>query len=276
VAVNQFRIGPRDKLSLIHSINYGAGQDQMFRSLLSGASLFPFDLKSSSLERLVEWIEAESITILYLPVALFRQLAGSAPRLEVFGSVRIVHISGAPILRSDFELYRSKFPQRTFFAFHMGSTEAHVIASGIVDQTFTFPEKGTLAGYPISDKEVWIIDNDGHAVAFGEVGEIAVKSRYLSSGYWEKSDLTKTKFLPDPAGSDARIYLTGDLGMIQRDGLVVCMGRKDLLVKIRGYRVELEEIEKLLMTHPESEAAAVVAWDRKDGEKYSCVWRPSP
>lgn len=271
-AANQFRICPGDKLSLIHSIYFGAGQDQTFRSLLTGASLFPFDIKSSSLERLVEWIRAEQITILYLPVALFRELAAYSPNLEMLDSVRCVHISGAPILRSDFELYRTKFPRKTFFAFHMGSTEAHVICSAIVDQTFIFPEQGTLAGYPIPDKEIRIIDDDGHEVALGEVGEIAVKSRYLSSGYWGKPDSTRTKFLPDAAGGDARIYLTGDLGIIQRDGLVVCMGRKDFVVKIRGYRVEPGEVEKWLVNHPEVVTAGVVARDRDDGEKYLAAY----
>jgi amino acid adenylation domain-containing protein len=271
-AVNQFRICPTDRLSLVHSIYFGAGQDQTFRSLLTGASLFPFDVRSFTLEQMIEWIRTEEITILYLPVALFRQLAGYSPDLQMLGSVRIVHISGAPVSRSDFELYRTKFPQKTHFAFHMGSTEAHVICSGIVDRTLIFPEEGTLAGYPIPDKEIRIIDDDGHDVAFGEVGEIAVKSRYLSSGYWGKADLTETKFLRNPARSDTSIYLTGDLGKVRPDGFVVHLGRKDFLVKIRGYRVELGEVERLLLTHPEVEAAAVVAWDREDGEKYLAAY----
>jgi len=272
VAANQFQISPNDKLSLIHSIYFGAGQDQACRALLNGTTLISFDIKSMGLDRMAEWINTEKITILYLPVAVFRQFVDSQTSLKMLGTVRIVQISGAPISQTDFELYKAKFPRETLFAFQMGSTETHIMCSGIVDQTFTFPKEGTLAGYPIADKEIRVIDDNGHDVALGEVGEVAGKSRYLASGYWERPELTKSKFLPDPADSDARIYLTGDLGKILPDGFVVHMGRKDFMVKIRGYRVEPGEIERLLLTHPEIESAAVVPWDRKDGEKYLATY----
>lgn len=269
---NQFHICQNDKLSLIHSIYFAAGKFQVFRALLNGASLFPFDINYFGLNRMAEWIRTEEITILYLPVAVFRQLADSCLNRRVLSTLRIVHISGAPITRQDFESYKKTFSEETYFAFHMGSTEAYVMCSGIVDRTFTFPEEGTLAGYPTADKEIRFVDDDGHDVDSGEVGEIAVKSRYLASGYWGKPELTKAKFLPDPAGSDSRIYLTGDLGKILRDGFVVHMGRKDFMVKIRGYRVEPGEVDRLLLTHPGIEAAAVVPWDREDGEKYLAAY----
>ena len=70
-------------------------------------------------------------------------------------------------------------------------------------------------GYPVEDMEVSLIDEEGKKVGFNRVGEIAVKSRYLSPGYWRMADLTRTKFLPDPNGGDKRIYLTGDLGVVR-------------------------------------------------------------
>ena len=104
--------------------------------------------------------------------------------------------------------------------------------------------------------------HDGQKVGFSQVGEIAVKSRYLSMGYWRRSDLTKAKFLPDRESGDRRIYLTGDLGRMSPDGCLEHLGRKDFQVKIRGLRVDVTEVEKVLVSHPGVKEAIVTT--RKD------------
>ena len=67
-----------------------------------------------------------------------------------------------------------------------------------------------------------------------QIGEIAVKSPYLALGYWRRPELTRTKFLADPKGGNARIYLTGDLGYMLPDGCLVHVGRKDFSEKNQG------------------------------------------
>ena len=269
---NQFHICPDDKLGLVHSIYFSAGRFQAFRALLNGASLVPFDIKTNGIDRMANWITEERITILWLPVAVFRQLLECCSNKETFGSVRLINVSGAPITQEDFELYKKNSPADTYFAFHMGSTEAYVVCCGIVDHTFSFPQEGTLAGYPIPDKEVHIVDDYGQDVPPGEVGEIVVKSRYLAAGYWGQPELTKAHFLLDPAGGDETVYLTGDLGKKLPDGFVIHMGRKDSMVKIKGYRIEPGEIERALRSHPEINDVAVVPWERADGEKYLAAY----
>ena len=81
-------------------------------------------------------------------------------------------------------------------------------------------------------------------------------------------ELTAEKFLSDATDEDKRIYLTGDLGRMLPDGFLIHMGRKDLMVKIRGFRVEIGEVERVLLSHPLVKDAGVVAWDRAAGEKY--------
>ena len=73
--------------------------------------------------------------------------------------------------------------------------------------------------------------------------------------------------MPGRAGDDERVYLTGDLGRMLPDGFIIHLGRTDLMVKIRGYRVEPAEIEKALLAHPQVTEVAVVAWDREPDEK---------
>ncbi|MGH9896749.1 MAG: phosphopantetheine-binding protein, partial [bacterium] len=116
------------------------------------------------------------------------------------------------------------------------------------------------------DKEILLLDLSGAPSGPGEIGEIAVRSRYLSPGYWQNPDLTKSKFLPDPEGSDERIYLTGDLGRMASDGCLEHLGRKDLQVKIRGFTVEVAEIERALLEHPAIREAVIATEDDHRGE----------
>ena len=94
-----------------------------------------------------------------------------------------------------------------------------------------------------------LLDDQGRDVAFKQIGEIAVKSRYLADGYWRLEDLTSVKFRPDPAGGDKRIYFTGDLGRRRPDGCIEYLGRKDFRVKIHGFGVEPGEIESVILSH---------------------------
>jgi acyl carrier protein len=189
-----------------------------------------------------------------------------------FPSLRLIQLSGAPIAESDFDQYKKHFPPSTSLAVHLGSTEVPCIASAIVNHDFKFPKKGTPTGYVRRQKKVLLLDDDGVEVKSGGVGEIAVQSRYLAKEYWRNPELTKIKFLPAPDCPGERIYLTGDLGQFEADGLLVHLGRKDFMVKIRGYRVELGEIERSLIEHPEVQEAAVVAWQGENAEPFLAAY----
>jgi acyl carrier protein len=113
------------------------------------------------------------------------------------------------------------------------------------------------------------------------VGEIAVRSRYLSPGYWRQPDLTQATFRPDPTGGPERLYLTGDLGRRLPDGCLVHLGRKDFQVKIRGFRVEVAEVEGALLSLPTIKEAVVVAREERPGEQRLVAYlvptqRPAP
>jgi hypothetical protein len=114
-------------------------------------------------------------------------------------------------------------------------------------------------GYPVADTDVSVVDERGNVAGEGKDGEIAVRSEFVSTGYWRDSDLTRKRFLSEPAGGQRRIYLTGDLGRIRSDGCVIHLGRKDHQVKVRGYRVNLEEVEEALRSIEGIAAAVCVA-----------------
>ncbi|MGH7770390.1 MAG: non-ribosomal peptide synthetase, partial [Candidatus Binatia bacterium] len=266
-----FPIGIDDRLSLIHSVSFGSATTHLYQSLLNGAALFPFDVRSEGVENLARWLTDEQITMLHVPPALFRQLAEPTLLRDKPSHLRLLRLSGAPITKLDFDLYKKHFRSTTSLEIRMGSTESRGIGRAVVDQTFSFPEVGTPAGYPYPENKILLLDEKGQEVAPGEVGEIAVQARKLSDGYWKRPEANSAKFVGDPKTSGDAICLTGDLGRMRPDGFLIHLGRKDFMVKIRGYRVELGEIERTLRAHPQVKEAGVVADDRQ-GEKYLAAY----
>ena len=257
-----------DRFSLLHSLVFASAYVNLRLSLLNGASLFGFDTKNENVEKLAGWLKDERITISHSPPALFRQLAESLPVGGMHPDLRLIRLSGAPITKRDFELYKSRFLSGARLHIGMGSTEARGICAAIVDRHFSFPTEGSPIGYPPPGKKILLFDEIGNEVTSGQVGEIIIKGQNLNPRYWKESAPMQDRFLPNPEGRDEKIYLTGDLGRMLSDGFVVHLGRKDLMVKIRGYRVDISEVERALLEHPDIKEAGVKAWEREEGEKY--------
>jgi acyl carrier protein len=163
----------------------------------------------------------------------------------------------------------------------MGATEVRGICFALLDHSFSFPQAGSPIGYPRRGRQILLLDESGREVEPGQVGEIAVGGRNLTLGYWRNPELTETKLVKDSSAGDEQIYLTGDVGRRMADGMIIHLGRKDSMVKIRGYRVAVAEIERALLTHRQIREAAVLAWDRDPREKklvayIACRRQPAP
>ncbi len=146
-----------------------------------------------------------------------------------------------------------------------GPTEATVTASWTVLE----PGKAVTIGQPLPTYAMVILGEDVRSLALpGAVGEIGISGPGLALGYVNRPDLTGQSFIEDFAGlpdnPSRRIYRTGDLGRINADREVEYLGRIDTQVKVRGYRIELTEIESALLEHP-AVAQAVVAMVGGDG-----------
>src|SRR5258708_27171596 len=122
-----------------------------------------------------------------------------------------------------------------------------------------------LIGRPIANTRIYIVNAGLELQPIGVVGEICIGGEGLSRGYLNKEALTAEKFVNDPFRAGERMYKTGDQGRWLEDGNIVLTGRRDDQVKVRGYRVELGEIEKVLSGHRDVEGAVVVL--RRDGEE---------
>jgi amino acid adenylation domain-containing protein len=113
-------------------------------------------------------------------------------------------------------------------------------------------------GRPIANTQIYALDRNLRPVAAGVDGELCIGGDGLARGYFKREDLTAGRFPKNPFGP-GRIYRTGDIGRFLPNGKLLCAGRLDQQVKIRGHRIELGEIESALGRHPAVAAAAVVA-----------------
>jgi amino acid adenylation domain-containing protein len=113
-------------------------------------------------------------------------------------------------------------------------------------------------GPPIANTQFYVLDQRRNPTPIGVTGELYIGGAGLARGYWNRPELTKEKFIPNPFGQ-GRIYATGDLARIHADGSIELLGRADFQVKIRGYRIELAEIEAAIASHPRVLEAVVTA-----------------
>jgi amino acid adenylation domain-containing protein len=266
VKTNELHISPDDRVSLVRSNNVGATRD-MLLALLNGAALLTFDLQQDGLADLGNWLVREGITVFTCVATVFRHSVQNLKRNKKFSNIRLIHIGGEPVCKSDVELYKKYFSDHCILVNRYSISETQPVSYYFIDKQTEIKEERVPVGYPLEGSEVLLLDENGIAVGVNHVGEIAVRSPYLALGYWRQPELTQSKFLPDPKGGNARIYLTGDLGYRLSDGCLVHVGRKDFQVKIRGHRIEVPEVEMALLNIPAVKQAVVAPWEDNGGAK---------
>jgi len=265
---NAYHICSDDRLAPLQSWSFAPAVRTMFCSLLTGAAVFPFDLKGEGVGKLAAWLLQEQITITNPVASGFRHFVSTLSGEEAFPHLRLLIMGGEPLYKSDVELYKKYFTPSCILAHVMGSTELSTTRMYFIDGETLLIDDIVPPGYAVEETDIILLDETGAAIRNHEVGEIAVKSRYLAVGYWGNDTLTAARFVLDPTGGEERIHLTGDMGMILPDGCLVHRGRKEFLVKIRGYRINPSEIETALLREESIQEAVVVARESPSGEQH--------
>src|SRR5215213_587316 len=264
---NGFKISAEDRLTLLQSYSVAGSVSNMLSALLSGASLFPFNVKEEGLTELANLLIEEEITVYHSVPTVFRQFANTLSGKEEFPELRLIRLGGEPVYAEEVRLYKKYFHSNSIFVNSYGASEAASVLRYCVDKDTEISGAMVPVGYPLGDVEILLLDDEGAAVESNDLGEIAIKSRHISPGYWRRPDLTRAAFITDPQDEGGRIYRTGDLGYRQPDGCLVVTGRNDFRVKIRGFRIEVAEIELALRGLTKVKEAAVVAHEDQRGEK---------
>ena len=266
---NQLGVTATDRMSLMMPLNFSAGLKYALTALLNGVTLISFNTLIKGIAPFSEWIENEGITILIPPVGYFRRFLDTIQNHRTFPACRCV-ILNDKIYARDVEKFRRVYGPGCDLIYVFGSTETGGIANYRIDDT-TLISDPIPVGSPVDGIEVRIVNAQGQRRPNGRTGEIVVIGSYLPPGYWKDSSLTEQKYkdVPgdEPGEEPRRMYFTGDTGSIGEDGLLYLYGRKDNQLKIRGYRVDMSEIESVLNNIRGVAHAVIMASENSNGEK---------
>jgi len=264
---NGLHISPNDRLTLLESCSFGGAVRNTFGALLNGAALFPLDIKQDGLAHLDDWLAEEKLSIYRSVESVFHGFASNLRGDREFRDLRIIYLGGEPVYPRDVELFKKHFSSDCIFINGLGTTETWTFRWLFIDHDTEISGSNTPVGYALPGKNLAVVDDEGREVEINEIGELEVKSCFISPGYWRKEELTKKAFLRDPRGGDQLVYRTGDLGRTEADGCLEHLGRTDFQVKVRGHRIEVSEIEAALIEFGPIKEAVVVARKGKDGNQ---------
>ncbi|NOK13760.1 non-ribosomal peptide synthetase, partial [Corallococcus exercitus] len=260
------RFGPDESFLLIAPISFDASTLEVWGPLLFGGRLVVFPPQSpSDLKLLRRVIEEHQVTATLLTAGLLTQVVDLEP--EALKGLRQLLTGGdvvsAPHVRRVVEQFT--LPVTNGY----GPTESTVFA---VCFRVTRPEQVGASlpiGAPIANTQVYLLDDALAPVPLGAPGELFIGGDGLARGYLSRPDLTAERFIPHPFSSvpGSRLYRTGDLARWREDGSLEFLGRLDHQVKLRGFRIELAEVEAALASHPLVRQAVALVREDAPGDK---------
>ena len=262
---NGLHICVDDRIALVYSCSVSQGVKITFASLLNGAALYPFNIRQQGVAPVAEWLIRQEVTIFFSVPVLFRQFVATLTVKEIFPHLRIIQLGSDLVTPKEIEEYQRHFSANTILVIRFGTTETGTLRRMYFDSESSLKEIQNAVGYATEEADVCLIDDNGAALPCDAVGEIVVKSRYLSPGYWRRPELSREKFIADPNDGDQRVYHTGDLGRLRSDGCLYHLGRKDFQLSVRGYRVEAGEIEAVLLAQENVKEALVATVGNANG-----------
>lgn len=252
---------PDDRMTLLRNPSVGGAIRNLLSALLNGAALFPLDIKREGLAGLANLLIREEITVYHSAATVFRNFIKTVVDQQAFPKVRLVRLGSEPVTFRDVEVCRNYFSPDCVLVNALSSTEARTFLQYFVAKDTASRGDTLPVGYPVDDVEISLLDEYDRSVERGEIGEIVIRSRFLFPGYWKQPELTRQTLLTDPDRRGSYLLKTGDLGRMLLDGAFEYHGRKDMQCKVRGHRVQIDEVEKALQGIPQISQVAVVAHD---------------
>jgi amino acid adenylation domain-containing protein len=245
------------------SISFDLTVTSLFTPLMVGRSVF---LLPDGIEALATALtERSNYSLLKITPAHLRALAGLLPAADIAGRVRALIIGGEALHFESLSFWRWHAPA-TRIINEYGPTET-VVGCCVYEVSANDPVSGPVPiGTPISNTELYVLDDNFKRVASGETGELFIGGAGVASGYLNREKLTRERFVANPFGYGC-LYRSGDLARVTRDGNFEYFGRLDDQIKLRGFRVELGEIETVLKQHEAISDCAVIAKDEESGQK---------
>lgn len=242
-----------DALLAVTTLSFDIAGLELFLPLMTGARVI-LAKKEDTYDggRLLDYLEHAGVTVMQATPVSWRLLIAAGWN----GSSPLKVLCGGEAMPLDL---KTELTARSGSVWNMyGPTETTIWST--LDVVKADDEKITI-GRPIANTQMYILNDAGQPAPIGIPDELYIGGEGVSRGYWNRSELTQERFLPNPFldAPNARLYRTGDVARYLPDGRIEFFGRADQQVKIRGFRIELGEIEAVLMQHPAVRQAVVVA-----------------
>ncbi len=238
---------------------FDASVCEIFPSLTKGAKILIINSnQQKDIESFLQLVKEEAVNLSYIPGPILKQILSSYPEKL---TQKVIFTGGSNLngLKA--------IPSSSILYNQYGLTEATVCST----HTRVISPEEVNIGKPISNTQVYVLDEQHEPVSIGVVGELYIGGVGLARGYLNNPKLTTERFIPNPFATEVdkikgykKLYKTGDLVKWLPDGNLEYIGRNDFQVKIRGYRVELGEIESTLLQHPVISEVVVLLDERAE------------
>jgi amino acid adenylation domain-containing protein len=256
---DEYQLGQADVWAFFHSSAFDFSVWEIWGCLLTGGHLIvvPFWV-SRTPDEFRALLAGEKVTVLSQTPSAFGQLLKADREEPATLTVRLIVFGGEPLDARMLLPWFDRYPEsscRVVNMFGITETTVHVTAQTLTRRHAL--ERSRSVGRPLPGWHVYVMDSEQRMAPPGVAGEICVGGAGVSLGYLNRPGLTSQRFVPDPC-TGQRMYRSGDKGRMRPDGELEHLGRLDNQVKVRGFRIELDEIRTVLLESPGVTAAAAV------------------
>jgi amino acid adenylation domain-containing protein len=256
---DKFSVNTRDRILSRAPLQFDLSVFDIYSTFYAGATLVikPNDLNEEP-ESIIKLIEDEYVTIIYTVPSAYIRLLTKANIQNRMRSLRLALYAGEPFPPNYLNQFMTALPQIQVSNIY-GPTETNIVTYH--DMTIPpDPIQAIPLGKPAGDTEIVIVDDELNILPPNEIGEILVRGGTVFAGYFNQPELTQKRLIQSPFHQQPSMCCrTGDLGKILADGTIMYHGRMDNMVKTRGYRVEMDEVENAISRIDGISQAAVVA-----------------
>ncbi|MEK8127215.1 amino acid adenylation domain-containing protein [Paenibacillus filicis] len=271
----EFRIGADDHVLLIAPSSFDLAQKNFYCTLVTGGKLTLFDPGPYDYNRMSDVIHSHRITLLNCSPSAFYPLIDFNETTDFIrlSPLREVFLGGEPIHVNRLSAWLRSPRFRAEIVNTYGPTECTDIAAFYRMKPSETGQAPTIPiGQSIYNTQLYVLDASLQLLPDGRIGELYIGGAGLAKGYYQAPELTEERFVPHPFVEGERLYRTGDLVRWLPDGQLDYIGRTDYQVKIRGMRIELAEIEAVLLRHEAVEEVVVIDWQSAGDAKYLCAY----
>jgi amino acid adenylation domain-containing protein/non-ribosomal peptide synthase protein (TIGR01720 family) len=273
-----FAVGPGDRCAQLTGLSFDVVLRDVFLPLTSGATLcLPGAGQDQGPDAVLPWLEQAGITLLHTVPAVASSWLEAVPPRVTLAALRIAFFAGEPLTGALVRRWREAFPAAGELINLYGPTETTLIKCWW--RVPAEPSPGVQpGGFPLPQAQALVLGPGDRRCGVGEPGEIVIRTPFRTLGYLDPLPEDRARFFANPFRQDADdlLYRTGDGGRFRPDGALEILGRLDHQLKIRGVRVEPDEVTAILAQHPGVRAAVVVGKADPQGEPgLAAYWVPA-